>query len=876
MPGLASPLGVPSRRRRRTAPGSTVLPTPSVPSTPNTPSPANTAVAHYTLLSWLAAGQAKADIYLDTVTPPVALAGLHRVGFSFVPTLLPSTTYYWQIVAFNDGGSTAGPIWSFTTPAATAIIITLAGVDVTSHVRWPLCTIHDARNAAPNTASLTLDTAPTEGGALEIGLGSLDDDALLFSGELQAVDESYVDHPDSTLYPATGIDHTFTINKRRPFGTWTDVSATTIALAIATKYAPTVATTGIQAGLATVSITFDGSEDFMTCLGRLATAVSGYCDVDYSPGILLFLTDTREAPDPLDADHPPLNAPSPIQFATDLSQIRTRVYGKGHGEQLLTDVAVGQTILPIADASMFNEAGGEAVASTTPDGAQSEKLTYSGAQQGGAASMVGPGVFPSVGPTLTLAAGAGLGTGVYGYAYTDVTGSGESLPSPRATVTTGVETAAPTAVLVVTLQEPGTPGWMDVGDYDYKFTWVTATGETTPGPVSNTITVTADHTLTLVSGLIPPAWPSGVTALKVYRRFNSTGAWKYHSTKTNPALTAFGDGTKNVDLGADAPSTNTTAAYQVAISGVALGPTSAPAVTQRKVYRTAVQPTEAVALTAQLKLQQTIANNTVTVGVTDATADALLGANVPVADGSGLISEYGQVNAGSTSVIMTSPAPWSASGGWVRFVDGQLVRYTGLSGNTLIGIPASGVGALVNTVWYGDVAVVVPALTGVNANNGVAKALQAGASVHVWVERNDLAAQLALGLLELDADGQPTDGIREYLITDERRGEASLAALCDADLAQFATPIVSCRYYTRDPKTASGKTVAIDLRHPMFDPAVFDLTVFGGASFGLAGDFVIQSVDLTFDGPGLYPLRSVQASSVAFALSDLLQRVVLT
>jgi hypothetical protein len=869
MPGLSlRPLvrrPLPLRAGRR--PGSMVTAIPAAPATPNTPSPADTATSRYTLLSWLASGQAWADLYLDLVTPPLARAVAGFVGFSYVPTLLPATTYYWQVVAWNAGGSTTGPIWSFTTPAATAVIITLAGVDITSSVRWPLCTIHDARNAAPNTASLTLDTAPSEGAALEMGLGSLDDDALLFAGELQAVDESYVDHPDATLYPATGIDHTFTVNKRRPFGTWTDVSATTIALAIAAKYAPTFATTGIQLGLPTVSITFDGADDFMTCLGRLATAIGGYCDVDYTPGILLFLTDAREAPDPLDADHPPLNYPSPISFSTDLSQIRTRVYGKGHGEQLLTDVAVGQTILPIADASMFNEGGGEAVASTTPDGAQSEKLTYRGAQQGGAASMVGPGVFPSVGPTVVLGPGTALGTVAvtYGYAYTDTTAGGESLPSPTVSITLAAAVAPPGA-LTAAAPTFGSP-FVDTGNHDYVVTFVTAVGETLPGTASNTITTTPTNQVVPLSGI--PIGPEGVTKRKVYRRFNGAGTYKLVTTITNNTATTFGDGVANSLLGADAPSADSTAGGQPVISAVALGPTYPPAVTTRKIYRT-------VANGSQLKLLATIADNVTTLYGIDGTADAALGANVPVADASGLISEYGQVNAGSTSVIMTSPAPWSASGGWVRFVDGQLVRYTGLSGNTLIGIPASGVGALVNTVWYGDVAVVVPALTGVNANNGVVNALQAGASVHVWVERNDLDAQAALGLLELDADGNPTDGIREYLITDERRGEASLAAVCEADLAQFATPIVSCRYYTRDPKTASGKTVTLALTNGVFDLRVFDPAVFDGTVYGLAGAFVIQSVDLTFDGPGLYPLRSVQASSVAFALSDLIQRVVLT
>src|SRR5262249_36858571 len=35
-------------------------------------------------------------------------------------SLLTSTTYYWQIVARNGGGTTAGPVWSFATAALPA------------------------------------------------------------------------------------------------------------------------------------------------------------------------------------------------------------------------------------------------------------------------------------------------------------------------------------------------------------------------------------------------------------------------------------------------------------------------------------------------------------------------------------------------------------------------------------------------------------------------------------------------------------------------------------------------------------------------------------------------------------------------------------
>ena len=71
----------------------------------------------------------------------------------------------------------------------------------------------------------------------------------------------------------------------------------------------------------------------------------------------------------------------------------------------------GDTIVPIADAVMFGTVtpGGRALAGTTPDGAQSQQIAYTGVQRGGGGSLVGPGAAPSVAPALALAAGTGLG-----------------------------------------------------------------------------------------------------------------------------------------------------------------------------------------------------------------------------------------------------------------------------------------------------------------------------------------------------------------------------------------------------------------------------------------------------------------------------------
>ena len=113
----------------------------------------------------------------------------------------------------------------------------------------------------------------------------------------------------------------------------------------------TLSPAGIAPGLPAVSITFDGSDTIIAALVRLANAIGGYAKVEDGV-IYLFHVDTAEAPDPLDAAHPPLDQPH-VTIRTDASQLRTRVYGKGYGEAIRSDVLAGETLLPIQDGVQF-------------------------------------------------------------------------------------------------------------------------------------------------------------------------------------------------------------------------------------------------------------------------------------------------------------------------------------------------------------------------------------------------------------------------------------------------------------------------------------------------------------------------------------------
>ncbi len=56
------------------------------------------------------------DVLLDTADPPVAVAATGISAATLTPpTLQGGTTYYWQVIARTEAGTTPGPVWSFRT-----------------------------------------------------------------------------------------------------------------------------------------------------------------------------------------------------------------------------------------------------------------------------------------------------------------------------------------------------------------------------------------------------------------------------------------------------------------------------------------------------------------------------------------------------------------------------------------------------------------------------------------------------------------------------------------------------------------------------------------------------------------------------------------
>jgi hypothetical protein len=234
----------------------------------------------------------------------------------------------------------------------------------------------------------------------------------------------------------------------------------------------------------------------------------------------------------------------------------------------------------------------------------------------------------------------------------------------------------------------------------------------------------------------------------------------------------------------------------------------------------------------------TINNNTSTsVGDTNTAPEST--ATYPPANTAGFVEE--SFPAGSTSLVQTSTS-WPASGGWI-LVAGQYIRFTGTSGNSLTGIPSSGIGAITADITSGSQIITVPHLTGIPslADGSIGYFRPAGDPINLLVMTEDAAAQAAM------ATAIGGDGIHEEYFQDNRLSETEALAQAAAHLALLKDPLVTVRYDTRDQGTRSGRKVTFNLSAPT----------------SLSGTFKVQSVLISqFSEDGsFFPRRSVEASN---------------
>jgi hypothetical protein len=340
--------------------------------------------------------------------------------------------------------------------------------------------------------------------------------------------------------------------------------------------------------------------------------------------------------------------------------------------------------------------------------------------------------------------------------------------------------------------------------------------------------------------------PTGVTSRKIYRTTAGGSQLKLVTTIADNTTTAYTDTVIDASLGANIPTTNTTIAEQIALTGILAGSTG---VTARKLYRTAGGG-------SQLKLVTTIADNTTTT-YTDSTADGGLGANAPTADTSGLTftgfgTTSGTTAAGATAITLVSASAFLSSGGWALIGD-LWIRYGGKTATQLTGIPATGTGSIAASVPSGALVQGLVALTGIPASGAgaIVYPITVGDDVQLIAQVDDVAAQTALAAL---IGG---DGIQEGYDQDRRIAYTEAAARGAALLALRGRPEVTIGCVVRDPNAASGGTLSVSLAAPI----------------SVAGAFTIQEVAIADFSQAAFPRRTISASTTRFSLNDLLRRI---
>jgi hypothetical protein len=742
--------------------------------------------------------------------------------------------------------------------------------------------IQHVLNEQTDTASFRArGFTPVAGQVLQVFSGDATDPRnALFGGRILETTLVYEDVKQNVAYDLRCVDPTWLLQRQLVLTTYTNQSATAIVLDLVARYTRTVTTRNVASGLPTIdAITFT-NEQVPACLTEICRRIGGYWYLDYAGDLHVFLTETETAAPITDAQ--PRTSRN-HQLREDLSQVVTRVIGRGGGVGVSLDLPAGQVEIPV-------EEGDEPQSWYSPTGGiveiNAQRVSYAGVRGTGATgALVGTGNAPSAAPSPEPQGGSSHTVGAtYGYAASFVTATGETLPSPVASIT--IQSFSPATPPAPSARSRGAgsypPGALSPGANQMRYSTQIQYRGNAYGPQSPTSPVynwdgndwevyigprsyytAPDGSSAFYYPVLEPNGPAAPTQNVTIYRIDNVGMTTWQPMS--------GDGFYNGSTGYvyQCACGWGSGGYVFAQSGFGsvavrkIPISKAPGVTSRKLYRTTANG-------SALKLLTTIGNNTAT-EYGDVTADASLGVAPPTSDGSG-IKDEGQVNVGATALVVSSTVPFEADailtgpnpGGWVR-TGGMVIRYTGIASGQLTGIPASGLGAITATIRYGAQVLVQPRLIGVPATGTGALTLpiRKGDTVTIRLEQTDTAAQTAMAE-RLKLPGQAAvaaDGIIELVITDTRLGLVELAAQIAATLRERKDPHVTLTFESRDPSLQVGRLITVTIASPP-----------------ISGTFRIQRIafsEIAISGgrATVLPLKTVEATNKLYTFADLVRQL---
>jgi hypothetical protein len=737
----------------------------------------------------------------------------------------------------------------------------VGGVDRTRNVRIEAAQVAHVLNDAPDTGAVRVHGfAPVAGQLFDLYTGDRSTNSQLFGGRILETSVLYESIKKNVAYDLALIDHTWLLNRLRVLFNYQNVTATAMIIDVVSRFAPGFTVKNVAAGLPLIdAITFT-NDTVATALTAICERIGAYWYADYDGDIHAGLTESVTAAPITDAN--PRGSSGHV-LSEDLSQVVTRILARGGGGQAFVDVASGAAELPVTDDGWYSDAGGIVEVAAT-------RVTYTGVKgRGGTGALVGVASIPSSPLDVRVANGAGLAPGIYKYAQTFTNAAGETLTGPQATATTG--STAP-SLFPTTARSRGSvvmpPGMTPGGSYSWRVAVLYEGGGYALGPATPYYTVDSSE-WELYFG-IPVVDP--VTGYSYNPGLQSTGLAKILQTQiyrtTNGGAVYYSEknylseGVPTIN-GWNTTANNFTDAAIVARPQYPAGPVAsfnavvirniqaAPAgMTGTKIYRTAAGG-------AQLKLLVT----NPPVDYTDTVADAALGANVPTTDTAGVAPTNAQVPVGSTTLPVTSIAPFVADGGagWAA-VGTMPIRYTGASGGQLTGLPALGEGSITATIRHGAQVLVVARLVGIPVSGAGAliRAVTAGDAVTIRVEVEDTAAQAAFAArLGLPA----SYGIVEEPFTDSRMTSAELLNYARALLTDRKDPRRTLRFQTRDPSCEVGRLISVTMTTPPIS-GTFRIQRVGFSEIAITGGLARVAA-----------LRTVEASNKIYTFADLLRRL---
>lgn len=262
-------------------------------------------------------------------------------------------------------------------------VVLIAGVDRTSTVIKRTLEIENLLNEQPDVAHMTVyGFTPSPGQTIIVGSGASSN--RVFAGTVQRAIQKSVRANAKTIYELECIDWTWTLNKRRVFKQYAAGSLPSTAIGdLIVTYAPSFSTarvkTSAPAFTGDVSFTGDLLFDAIQQIVQLCPGWHAY--PDYNQVLHFFDTESGIS---LPADLATGNYYYDVlDYALDISQVQTRMYGIGGGGQTTSAVAIGASSIPVNECGWYSASGGKVRSG-------SNIITYTGVSaSSGAGSITG-------------------------------------------------------------------------------------------------------------------------------------------------------------------------------------------------------------------------------------------------------------------------------------------------------------------------------------------------------------------------------------------------------------------------------------------------------------------------------------------------------